>query len=316
MPKVRRLALIVNTKSKTGREEFDRAKAWLKRQTDVDLVWSQAVTDPSRLLESVRRALNYRPHAIVLGSGDGTISEVVDELARGPVALALLPLGTTNNFARTLGLPLDGDEALEVAARGPISKVDLAEMNGDLFANVATIGLSVEVARRVSPKLKKRIGRAAYAWAAFKGMLGHQALRVEIENERGERRIVRTHQLVIANGSYHSAVKIHDEATITDGKLLAFTMSHISRRQLVANFVRFSLGGLERLEDAEVVEGARISIKTTPAAEIELDGEIKGTTPAMFKVAPRALAVVLPPVRESGSEPLTLGRAKFPGSWR
>ncbi len=294
MPKVRRLALIVNTKSKTGRDEFERAKAWLRRQPDVELVWSQAVTDPSRLAESVRRSFKYRPEAIVLGSGDGTVSEAVDELARGPVALALLPLGTTNNFARTLGLPLEVEPALEVAARGRITKVDLADMNGDLFANVATIGLSVEIARRVNPRLKRRLGRVAYGMAALTALTRHQAFRVELENERGERLTVRTHQLVIANGSFHSAVRINDEATVTNGKMLAFTMSRISRWQLLLNFLRYAAGGIERLEGTERLEGNRISLKSTPAAEIELDGEIKGTTPALFKVVPRALAVVLP----------------------
>src|SRR5215217_8466252 len=115
----RRLAaLIVNTRSRSGERSFFRALDWLQ-ELGVTLGPTYAVRDPVRLPETVRDVLDdgseYR--VLILGGGDGSVSSVVDFLAHRDVTLGLLPLGTANDFARTLQIPVDIEQACQAIAQ-------------------------------------------------------------------------------------------------------------------------------------------------------------------------------------------------------
>ncbi len=116
----RRLAaLIVNTRSRSGERAFFRALDRLQ-ELGVTLGPTYAVRDPVRLPENVRDILEdgseYR--VLILGGGDGSVSSVVDFLAHRDVTLGLLPLGTANDFARTLEIPVDIEQACQTIAHG------------------------------------------------------------------------------------------------------------------------------------------------------------------------------------------------------
>src|SRR3712207_6713326 len=120
----RRAALIVNTRSRTGERTFFRA---LDRLQDLGVILgpTYAVRDPVRLPETVRDVLDgsgYR--LLILGGGDGSVSSVVDFLAHHQVVLGLLPLGTANDFARTLDIPSDIEGACQTIAAGKMVDVD------------------------------------------------------------------------------------------------------------------------------------------------------------------------------------------------
>jgi diacylglycerol kinase-like protein len=90
---------------------------------------------------------------IVVGGGDGTLSAIVDYFAYQNVVVGLLPLGTGNSFARSLGIPLSLEGAIEGITNGKVVDIDLGKVDGDYFANVASIGFSAEVARKTSRRL-------------------------------------------------------------------------------------------------------------------------------------------------------------------
>ena len=98
-------AMIVNAQSRKGQDQFDRACAALKGLPYT--VDAHAVHDPKELDATITKALAQKPDLLILGGGDGTISGLVDHLVGTNTALAVLPLGTANSFARTLGIPLD-----------------------------------------------------------------------------------------------------------------------------------------------------------------------------------------------------------------
>ena len=99
---------------------------------------------------------------IILGGGDGTISSVVDHFAYASVVFGVLPLGTANSFARTLGIPLDLAGAIDVLVNGKVANIDLAKINEDYFANGSSIGMPAIVGRATPHSLKKWLGRGAY----------------------------------------------------------------------------------------------------------------------------------------------------------
>lgn len=115
--------LIVNTHSRSGEQAFFRARDLLGA-LGVPLNAAYALRDPARLPETVKEAIAEDHNLIILGGGDGSVSSVVDYLAGSTAVLGLLPLGTANDFARTLGIPSDLEGACRTIARGKVVDVD------------------------------------------------------------------------------------------------------------------------------------------------------------------------------------------------
>jgi diacylglycerol kinase (ATP) len=147
---VKGAALIVNARSRTGEKAFDRASRLLS-SLGVHVGTSYALSDPTRLAETVRKSILEGHDPIILGGGDGSVSSTVDFLANHHATLGLLPLGTANDFARTLQIPPGLEEACETIARGKVVDVDLGLVEENFYVNVSSVGLGVEVTRSLSP---------------------------------------------------------------------------------------------------------------------------------------------------------------------
>lgn len=141
-----RTMLVVNTRSRKGRRHYPGLPARLAA-AGVPVQATFPVDDPTRLHHTLTEVLALDPDLLVFGGGDGSLTTAAGRLAHRDTALGVLPLGTTNNFARSLGLPLDLPGAIATLAGGKVADVDLARAGGDLFANMASIGLSVQVAQ-------------------------------------------------------------------------------------------------------------------------------------------------------------------------
>src|SRR5919112_3917808 len=168
-----RAALVVNTRSRTGERAFFRAIDLLQ-ELGVSLGVTYAIRDPARLTETVREVVDDGHRFLILGGGDGSVSSVVDFLADRDVVLGLLPLGTANDFARTLEMPEDVESACQAIAGGKIVDVDLGLAGDTYYVNVASVGLSVGATRALSPWLKKSTGPLAYPLAAMRAFLRHE----------------------------------------------------------------------------------------------------------------------------------------------
>jgi len=162
----RRTALVVNVRSRRGRRHYETVRRRL-RAAGLDVVDAQPVAHPAQLPDILARAVNSGADLIVVGGGDGTLSEATHQLAHRDVCLGVLPLGTTNNFARSLGLPLHLPAALRILTEGKVADVDLGHVAGRHFANLTSLGLSVQVAEHVPHLLKRILGRAAYPLTAL-----------------------------------------------------------------------------------------------------------------------------------------------------
>lgn len=159
-----RAALLINARSRRGRLARDVASAALSR-SGLDLVRVLRVSRPGRMGPALEAVLRQGIDRLIVGGGDGTIGSVAPRAARSGVTLGVLPLGTANDFARTLGIPADLDRAAEVAAGSVTTAVDLARANDAYFLNVASVGLSVAATQALSPLLKRTVGPIAYAVA-------------------------------------------------------------------------------------------------------------------------------------------------------
>ena len=284
-------ALIVNAKSRRGQAMFEQACAAL---SDLPCpVDAHAVTDPDELEDTVRRALKKKPDLVVLGGGDGTISGLVDLLVGKDVVLGVLPLGTANSFARTLGVPLDVAGAVEVLRTGRRKRIDLGMIDDDYFANCAAMGLSPQIAETVPHNLKKVAGRAGYlAWAAY------QFARFRpftlIVGEGADEQRMRVVEVRISNGPFHGGTELVDAASVTSGEIVVQAVCGGVKRRLVKNWAAAFVGHKARHEDTRDFRGTSIRIRTEPPLPISIDGEVLAKTPVTARVAAGVIEVMVP----------------------
>jgi diacylglycerol kinase family enzyme len=160
----RRAVLIVNTRSRQAAQAYAEAKRRLT-EAGVILDATYPVRNAERLPEIVREEIAKGSKFIIIGGGDGTISSVVDHFAYTGIVFGLLPLGTANSFARTLGVPLDLPGAIDILVGGKVADVDLGKINGDYFANGSSIGMPAIVGRATPHSLKRWLGRGPTPWS-------------------------------------------------------------------------------------------------------------------------------------------------------
>jgi YegS/Rv2252/BmrU family lipid kinase len=289
----RRAVLIGNLRSRQTSELFSVARRLLTGR-GVSIVEQHSVRGSASLRRSVRAAVRAGFELILVGGGDGTMTSIVGCLAHTRAVLGVLPFGTGNSFAQSLGIKPNVESAVDVIVDGRVEKVDLGIVNGTHFANFATIGLSSAIARNTPTWLKKVLGPAAYAVAGVGPMFRSGAFRATIRC--GAQKIdIRTHQVIVANGRYYGTTPVLPDATIVDGTLSLFTTSGLTRWEVARMFVAFFRGEQTELADADYLSAPEITVKAKPKQYLDIDGEALGKTPARFSIDRRALRVMVPP---------------------
>jgi diacylglycerol kinase (ATP) len=288
----RTAVMIANLRSRQTAELFSKAHRLL---TDRGL--SIAESHPARSGPALRKFVSHAVRAghelILVGGGDGSLTSVVGCFAHTRAVLGVLPFGTGNSFAQSLGVDSSIEGAVETIVDGCVAEVDLGVVNGTHFANFATIGLSSTIARNTPALLKKVLGPAAYVVAGIGPMLRSGAFEATIASGR-QKITLRTHQVIVANGRYYGSSPVLPDATIVDGKLALFTTSGLSRCEVARMFAAIYRGQQTRLEDADYLSASEITVKTRPKQYLDIDGEPLGKTPARFSVDRRALRVMVP----------------------
>lgn len=296
-PTTEQAALVVNTGSRRGAEAFEEAHRLLVER-GVDVAEAFPISDPARLRETVEQAVERGRRLVVVGGGDGTFSSVVDVLAGTDVTLGVLPLGTANDLARTLELPLDLAAACDTVATGKVVDIDVGRIGGTAFLNVASLGLSVEVANAMSPFLKRRLGPLAYPLAAVPAYRRHRPFTAELTFPEGDHEPVRLEhllQLAVGNGRFYGGGNaVSTQAGIDDHDLDVYAIPHGRFREHV-NIARFFRSG-SFVEHPEVLHlrTRAVDLATDHPVQVNVDGEVVATTPVSFSVSANALDVIVP----------------------
>ena len=284
--------LIVNARSRTGRKQFREACRALKA-AGVDLVASHAVRKPKDLPKKVREAVASSARMVIIGGGDGTMSSAVDEIVGHDTVLGVLPLGTANSFARTLGIPLDLPGAVAVLAEGAPRRIDLGMVDDDYFANCATIGIAPQIAETVPHGLKAWLGRPGYLLWAARQLVAFKPFEVTLTLD-GKRETIEAVELRIANGRFHGGVDLVDDARLDSGRIVVQVVIGGNRRGLVWSWIASVLGLDARHRMTREFIGDAIRIETTKKMPISIDGEVLAHTPVTAKVAKAVIDVMAP----------------------
>ncbi|MFF5174453.1 diacylglycerol/lipid kinase family protein [Micromonospora sp. NPDC000089] len=289
----RRAALVVNAHSRRGRQRYQHVRARLLA-AGFDLLASYPVDRPGELERALADAVELGPDLLVTGGGDGTVSAAARLLAHQDVALGLLPLGTTNNFARTVGVPLDVPGAVAVLTDGKVVDVDLGSAGSMRFANHVGVGLSADIMRRTPPRLKRVTGRLAYPATALALLARHRPLRFSLTVD-GAGHELASHQLYVANGGFHAGRPITADADADDRLLVAYPVGGPARHDLLRHAARnAATGGSRTLDQRPFLVGREVWVETDRPARVEVDGELCGSTPLRIGLEANALRVMAP----------------------
>jgi diacylglycerol kinase (ATP) len=236
---------------------------------------------------------------VIAGGGDGTISEIVNALAKTEVELGILPLGTGNDLARTLGIPLDDlPSALAIARTGKVRLMDLILAEADdappsYVVNVAAGGFSGQVDEQLDEDEKKRWGPLAYVWTALKVLPDVTGYETTLTWSDGTKERLHLLNVIVANGrSVAGGWAVAPTAEIDDGLIDVVLVKSGSALDIAAAAARLVAGDYL---DSDCIEHRRVRsvrVESDPEMWFNVDGELLTKRPVTFRIVPGALRVV------------------------
>lgn len=278
MGRVMLAQLVLNVHSRRGREAAQEVRDAL-RAAGVDFVETERVDDPVKDVE-----------CIVGAGGDGTIIGCIPSAIERKLPLGVVPLGTFNELARTLAIPLDIEGAVNVIASGNERAIDVGTVNGKYFVNEASIGISSRISRMQTPELKQRFGFLGVFVTALQAFRHSQPIHAEVFYD-GKSERFRTIQLTIANSHRFGGMIEVDGAAIDDGALDLYSVD-IRKFSEAFSIARAMFAGKPRhVPGLRTLRSGSFEIRTRHKHHIAADAEPAGVTPARFELKPKALRV-------------------------
>ncbi len=284
--------LILNANSRNGANADIQEGLQLLESAGMRIIQknSGSAKETAQLIQDYREQIEL----VILGGGDGTISSAAEALYKHKLPFAILPLGTANDLARSLGLTNNLLDAFQTILNNYRSKINLGVINGHYFLNAAHIGLGVTVTHELTTEVKKKWGVLSYLKAAFAAFKNNRSFHVTI-SANGESHQMRSIQLAVGNGRYYGGGNVIDEnSEIDDGLLCLYSLPPSTLWELLTRAPLLRYGKHSQMQKTFTISGKRIEIKTKRKKEIHADGEPVSKTPAVFEVIPRALEVIRP----------------------
>lgn len=247
-----------------------------------------------------REALRKKCSYIVTAGGDGTLNEVVNGLARGGrgICVGLVPLGTGNDFARSLGLTTVIEDNIDILLAKKNKPIDLVRVHSDrrvrYFVNVSAGGFSDIVDEKLTPAIKEAWGPLAYLRSAAEALPELHAYRTQVVLDGQKQLAAELYNVVIANGRFVAGgLPIAPDADPSDGLLDVVLIPTHPVAKIAWLAAEILLG--KHLAGSAVVfrRAKKIAVRSRPRMSFNVDGEPIGTVPAVFEIVPRALNFVV-----------------------
>jgi YegS/Rv2252/BmrU family lipid kinase len=290
---MKNILVFINPRSRKGRDHREFVLQWLK---DHDLRVLNEDTGPS--VEEMRNLMEKHQGTadlVVIGGGDGSLREALPGLLHTRLPLLYLPIGTLNNLAKALQLPLEVEESLELILKNAVKEIEIGAANGIPFHTVVGLGLSTQVNRFVRADLKRWLGAFAFLWTGLNIVSRMRPFHLSIEVD-GKRHTGRSWQVTICNGVYYgSGLKIDPDAEMTDHLLRGQSVETEKWWYALRFLPHLLFRGNERYKDLEIFSGREIVLKTKQRMNVDLDGDLKTKTPLHLQILPQKLKILVPP---------------------
>lgn len=290
----KRARLITNPVSRTlpSRDRLAVAPAWLRLHGwTVDVVTSRGGGHTTAL---ARDAAERGYDVVIAAGGDGTINEVVNGIAGTSTALAALPAGTANVWAREAGIPSHPGSVAAMVDRGRRVCVDLGLAGDRYFLLMASLGLDSMVTATISKSAKARFGRNAYVAEGLRAAVRYHGVQAAITVDGTTTTMPLLLALFGNTRSYGGMISISNRASATDG-LLDMVLYRAGGLPAFGMHVLRTAAGLHvGPMGADYRQVREALVTTTTPVPVQADGEIIGQTPMRFSIAPKALDVIVP----------------------
>src|SRR5437660_2426461 len=246
-----------------------------------------------------RQAARAGRQYIVAAGGDGTLNEVVNGVARTrhKPRIGILPLGTGNDFARTLGLPFSLEENIDILRASKTRAIDVVRVQSRrarYFINVSAGGFSGIVRNKITPAIKRNWGPLAYIRGAAAALPKLHAYKTRIVLDEREELFTTVYNVVIANGQFVAAgLPIAPKADPSDGLLDVILIPKRSGPEMTFLAAEIVLGSHFSGSSVIFRQAKKITVRSRPGMWFNVDGELVGRAPAEFQILPGALNFVV-----------------------
>ncbi|MBM7615577.1 diacylglycerol/lipid kinase family protein [Alkaliphilus hydrothermalis] len=218
--------------------------------------------------------MNFNPYDVIVAvGGDGTVNEVINSMVGTDKIIGIIPSGTGNDLAKSLNIPPNPVEALDMIINGEVVSIDVGRADDRYFTNVASIGLDAEIAYHANKMKKKLSGTKAYILSLIKVLCTFKSFPIELEHE-GE--IIKKEVMLVAvcNGKFYGGgMKIAPEASLSDGKLDVCLIEKMPKFKLLFLFPTVYKGTHNRYKEVQFYRTDKFIIRPKSGL-LNLDGEV------------------------------------------
>lgn len=294
--KMKRAMLIYNPSA--GREEANEFKnraveVLINLGYEVIVKETQKQDDATHFAE--KACIEKMDFLLAMG-GDGTISEVVNGIAEkeNRPLFSFVPLGTVNDFARALGIPLEPDIAIEALKMTNTEYVDVGRIGDKYFVNIVAVGDIASSVAETPVEQKTRYGSLAYLMAGAKALIANEEVEMTITHDHGSWKGTSILVLVALTNSVGGFENLVKSAKIDDGKMHVFIIKQAGLAAIARMGTKLVLGTLGEDEGVETFTTKHLRIESDRPLFCNVDGDQGDCTPLDIHILPRHLEMLLP----------------------
>ncbi len=248
-----------------------------------------------------RQAIRAGSDYVIAAGGDGTLNEVINGIATSSgarqVCVGVVPLGTANDFARSIGLTADVDANIDTLRAKKTATIDLVRMTSErrrYFVNVSAGGFSGVVNEKLTSEIKAAWGPLAYVRSAAAALPELQAYRTTMMFDDAEELVIDLYNVVVANGQFAGGgLPIAPEANLSDGFLDVVLVPKRPAAEMALLAAQILLGKHISSNAVPFRRAKNIAVRSRPGMWFNTDGELVGNEPTVFQIIPHALDFVV-----------------------
>jgi len=263
---------------------------------------------PGDAVLRVKNALAEKVRLLVCVGGDGTLNEVVNGMmmheasVRSDLALGFIPNGTGCDFVRTVSIPQDLEQAMDLIAAGIVRSIDLGVLffrdnqgheRRRYFHNITSFGLGGDVARRVNRTTKALGPFVSFMWATLISIFSCGKKKIRLRVDEGFERELRVWNVAVANGQYHGGgMWVAPGASVCDGILNVTVIGDLTIPEIFLNLPKLYNGKINDIEKVTTLAGEKVKALSNEQVLLDVDGEQPGMLPIDIGIVPDGLNII------------------------
>jgi len=290
---LRRLSLIVNPRAARGRtiRALPGVQVELARR---GLPHRCAMTRSLEHAGALARSAAAGGEVAVAFGGDGLVGAVAAAVSQSDGVLGVLPGGRGNDFARTLGIPLDPRKACDVLATGTIAPLDLGRAGARTFIGIASCGFDSD-ANRIANQARHVPGSLVYVYGALRALIGWKPARFTVTLDDEAPRTVAGYSVAAANSrAYGSGMFLAPDASLDDGRLDVVIIRDVTKLRFLRLLPTVFSGRHVRLRNVEILRAREVTVSAERPVTMYADGDPLGELPLTLTVTRAAFRTIVP----------------------